>query len=88
MNIKEYLKEQLETDPEFKVEYEKLQLEKKLVKKLAEARIQQNMTQKELAEKAGVRQSHLSRFESGKHTPSWDFVHRVAYSLGKTVDVV
>jgi len=87
MKFQDWLKEQLETDPEFKVEFEKIQSEKILVKKLAEARIEQNLTQQDLAEKAGVKQSHLSRFESGKHTPSWDFVHRVAYGLGKTIHI-
>ncbi|MCL2177347.1 MAG: helix-turn-helix domain-containing protein [Firmicutes bacterium] len=86
MTFQEWKKEQLK-DPIVRLEYEKIQLEKMLAKKLAETRIQQNITQQELADKVGVKQSHLSRFENGKHAPSLEFIQRVASGLGKQLHI-
>ena len=41
------------------------------------------MTQKELAEKTGIRQSNISRIESGTSSPTIDTLSRIAAGLGK-----
>ena len=56
MLLKEWKELQLATDPVFKREYERLQAEKKMVKQFVEARQELNLTQQELADRAGVRQ--------------------------------
>ncbi len=41
-----------------------------------------NLTQDELAEKAGLPQSHISRLESAKHSPSRATLEKIAAALG------
>ena len=47
------------------------------------ARLACNMTQKELAERTGIRQSNISRIESGADSPTVDTLARIAAGLGK-----
>ena len=53
-DIQKYLHEQL-NDPEFRREYEALEPEYEAIRGIIGARIDANMTQKELAEKTGIR---------------------------------
>ena len=41
------------------------------------------MTQKQLAEKVGTKQSSIARLESGNYNPSLQFLQKVANALGK-----
>jgi DNA-binding XRE family transcriptional regulator len=45
-------------------------------------REQAELTQQELAEKAGLRQSHISRLEKGHHSPSALTLEKIATALG------
>ena len=45
------------------------------------------MTQKELAEKTGIRQSNISRIESGASSPTVDTLARIAAGLGKKLKI-
>ena len=64
-DLQKYKKKQLQ-DTEFKAEYERTRPEFEIMRALVDARISQHMTQKELAEKSGVRQSNISRIENGE----------------------
>lgn len=44
-------------------------------------RQQQKMTQQQLARKAGIPQSHVSRLESGRHTPAEATIRKIAKAL-------
>lgn len=48
-------------------------------------REQAGLTQQELAEKAGLRQSHISRLEKGHHSPSALTLEKIAGALGVAV---
>lgn len=48
-------------------------------------REQAGLTQQELAEKSGLRQSHISRLEKGHHSPSAMTLEKIAAALGTTV---
>lgn len=74
-------------DEEFKMEYEKLKPRYDLIAQIIDARNQQNITQEELALRAGTQKSNISRFESGAYNPSLDFVTKLAKSLGKKVQI-
>lgn len=50
--------------------------------KIREARKAAGMSQAELAEKAGLTQSHVSRLENGDHSPSHQTVKKIADALG------
>jgi len=45
------------------------------------------MTQKELAEKTGIRQSNISRIENGSASPTIDTLARIAAGLGKQLKI-
>lgn len=70
-------------DPEFSREYETLREEYKLAREVIELRKQRNMTQKELAEKAGTSQPAIARLESGQyHNVSMSFMRKIGKALG------
>jgi len=48
----------------------------------------QGLTQKELAEKAGLQRTHISRIESGKYAVTIDTLDTIARVLGCKVDLV
>lgn len=81
------LKEELFKDPEFKAEYDALEPEYELIRQLLKARRDSNMTQKELAEKIGTKQSCIARLESGNYNPSFQFLQKVAKALNKKLSV-
>ena len=58
MNLDQY-KAELLKNPEIQMEYDSLTPEYDLMRQIIQARIDQNMTQKQLAEKVGTKQSVL-----------------------------
>jgi DNA-binding XRE family transcriptional regulator len=48
-------------------------------------RIRAGLTQSQLAEKSGLPQSHISRLEIGKHSPSRATIEKIATALGLPV---
>ena len=64
-------------------EYEKLRPEYEAICAVIAARLGSNMTQKELAEKTGIRQSNISRIESGSCSPTVATLQALAEGLGK-----
>lgn len=81
------LKTELLKDPEFKAEYDALEPEYELIRQLIQARNDRNMTQKQLAERVGTKQSNIARLESGNYNPSFQFLQKVATALGKKLSV-
>ena len=81
------LKEELFKDAEFKAEYDALEPDYELIRQLIRARSESKMTQKELAEKIGTKQSCISRLESGNYNPSFQFLQKVARALNKKLTV-
>ncbi|MBQ8596922.1 MAG: helix-turn-helix transcriptional regulator [Lachnospiraceae bacterium] len=78
--LNEFLNEQLQDD-EFREEYEKLQPELEVIRALVEARISQNMTQKELSERTGIHQADISKIENGSRNPSLKLLQKLADGL-------
>lgn len=74
-------------DDEFKAEYEALKPEYELRRQLIQARLESKMTQKQLAEKVGTKQSNIARLESGNYNPSIQFLQKVADALNKKISV-
>lgn len=81
------VREQIMKDEEFKVEYEKLKPRYEVISQIIKARNAQNVTQEELALRAGTQKSNISRFESGAYNPSLDFLVKIAKCLGKEVQI-
>ena len=85
-DFKNYLAQQME-DPAFAAEYEAQRPEYEAIRAVIAARLACNMTQKELAEKTGIRQSNISRIENGSASPTIDTLARVAAGLGKQLKI-
>lgn len=81
-----YLNEQLK-DPEFKKEWDKNEMEYQLMMMVLKARNEQHLTQAELAERTGIRQSNISRIEKGQAMPSISTLCRIAHGLGKKLEI-
>lgn len=58
-----------------------------LVREIIKYRKERNLTQKELAEIIGTKQSAISRLESGNFNPSLEFIVKVAKALNVKVDI-
>ena len=79
-------KEVLE-DAELKAEYDRLQPEYAVIQAILDARIKKGVTQKELAQKIGTKQSVISRLESGRANPSIGFLKRLAQALNSHLEI-
>lgn len=82
--------ESLWNDPDLITQEEKdrIDFEVSLIGKLIEARKSKGMTQKELAERAGLKQSAIARMESLLCVPQIDTLHKVLRPLGFKLDIV
>lgn len=81
--MKDYteIKKNLLQDDDIKKEYELLKPEYLLVQEIIRKRLNTGMTQKQLAEKIGTKQSAIARLESGASNPSISFLNKVADGL-------
>lgn len=68
-------------EPLVKEAYQSLELEFALAKLIIEKRLEKGLSQKELAEKMGTKQSAISRLESGTYNPSIQFLEKLAKAL-------
>ena len=87
MTFDEYKKKAFNDDPGLYEEYKALQPEYEIIKQIIDARNELNRTQKELAEQIGIKQSNISRLESGNYNPSLDFLKKVARGLDKELHI-
>lgn len=69
-------------DPAVRAEYDALQPEYDIIQAMIDARISQNITQKELAARTGITQADISRIEKGTRNPSLALLKRIASGLG------
>ena len=83
-SYKEY-KEKALSNSEVKREYDALQPEYDLIQAMIDARISQNVTQKELSNRTGITQADISRIENGTRNPSLAMIKRIAAGLGMQV---
>ena len=85
-HIRNHLNRQLQNS-EFAAEYEQLRPEYEAIRAVIAARIENNITQEELAQRTGIRQSNISRIESGAVSPTIETLARLASGLGKTLKI-
>lgn len=78
----EDLEKELLSDPKTKKEYDKLAPRYAVISTLIDARTKKGLTQKELAQKIGTKQSAIARLESGSINPSLEFLQKIAQVMG------
>lgn len=85
-NLNDYLMEQMKCQ-EFKEAFEEIGPEYEIIRAVIDGRSALNLTQKELSDKTGIQQSHISRLENGNYNPSIKFLKRIAEALGKELHI-
>ena len=81
----EYWDEQMR-DTEFAAEYQALDAEYALIRQLIALRIRRGLSQRQLAERAGMKQPSIARLESGR-TANLQTLRRIADALDADVRV-
>lgn len=84
--FRESLHEQM-NDPAFKQEWEAQESEFQVIKAIIKARKEQNMTQKQLADRTGIDQADISKIENGNANPSLKTLQRLASGMGMKMRV-
>lgn len=84
--FREFLNEQLQNE-EFKKEWEDIQPEMDVIRAMVEARISQNLTQKELAARTGINQADISKLENGTRNPSLKLLKRLADGMDMVLKI-
>ena len=80
-----HLKEKLK-DPYFKELYELEEQKLEIVKRIIDYRVKHGLNQRELADKVGVTQQHISKIESGDFA-SVMTLEKVLLAIGYTVQI-
>lgn len=81
------LKKKLMSNPEFREEYEKADVEFQLIEELVRARTKANLSQAELAKRIGTTQSAIARLEGGGVSPSLSTLRRYAEATGSKLEI-
>lgn len=84
--LNEFLDQQMQ-DPEFKKEYEKIQPEMDIIRSIVDARVSNNLTQKELADRTGINQADISKLENGTRNPSLRLLQRLADGMDMVLKI-
>ncbi|BFL71944.1 MULTISPECIES: helix-turn-helix domain-containing protein [Bacillota] len=85
-NFRDTLKEEME-NPEFKKEWDNLEVEFQIIKAMIDGRNENHLTQRELSDMTGIAQGDISKIENGNANPSIKTLDRLADALGKKLKV-
>lgn len=83
-NFRASLNEQLK-NPEFKKEWDNLEVEFQIIKAIMDGRNEKHMTQKQLSSITGISQGDISKIENGNANPSIHTLKRIANALDKEI---
>ncbi|OKH51514.1 transcriptional regulator [Calothrix sp. HK-06] len=74
-------------DPEVKAEYDALESEFDLARKVIALRKASGLNQRDFAERVGIKQPQLARLESGKQMPKLDTLSKIASGAGYEIEI-
>lgn len=85
----ELIAQQLRTDPEFRAEWERTALGRAVAVAIVRYRAQNDLSQRDLAKRLGMKQPQVARLELGEVNPSIETLMRISSQLGIefTIDV-
>lgn len=81
-----YLEEQLK-DPRFRKAWKETELEYLIARQIIDRRIQQRISQRDLAKKLNTSQAVIARLEGMTGNPTLKLLKKVASALGKKLEV-
>ena len=76
-----------EGDQKIIIEVEQRDTRHSIIEQYVQCRKMQGITQAELAKRAGVPRTNITRFESGKYNPSLELLVRIAAALGMSLQM-
>ncbi len=59
-----------------------------VIRAMVDARISQNLTQKELADRTGINQADIDKLENGTRNPSLKLLKRLAEGMGMDLKLI
>ena len=74
-------------DPEFQKLWEEDELEHQIITMLLKLRAESGLTQADLSRLTGIRQSNISRIETGKARPDLATLEKIAHAAGKKLEL-
>lgn len=74
-------------DPEFKAEWDAQASERALMRQIVEARLEEGLSQQELASRCGMKPANLCRLENGNGNPSVATLSKIAHGLGRELQI-
>lgn len=74
-------------DPAFRKEWDAQATERMVARLIVEARLEEGLTQQELAQRCGMKSANLCRLEGGNGNPSVATLDRIAQGLGRTLKI-
>ncbi len=87
MDWKDCLAEMEAADPALKAAREELRPRCEFRRALIAARLDAGLTQRQMAERLGIKQPALARWEAGETLPTLTTLHRVAQVLGPELTI-
>ena len=69
-------------------ETQKQQTRERIGKRIAALRKLAGMSQEDLALRAGLQRTHVSRIEAGKYAVTLETIQAIAEAIGMTVDII
>lgn len=86
MKLEELMKEMLK-DENVKREYDALEPEFQIIRAMLDARIEEELTQQQLADRTGIDRADISKLENGNANPSLRMLKRIAEGLNKKLKI-
>ncbi len=86
-DLDKYVADRSERDPEFREAYEELQPEYAIKEAIVRARVEDGITQAELAERMGMKQPAVARMETGPFDPRLTTLRKLASALGVRFEI-
>ena len=86
-DFEDFKKEMFIKDPDLKRAYDDLELEYSIIAQIIQKRLKKGLSQKQLAEKIGTKQSAIARLEGGTTNPSIGFLERISKALDSKLQI-
>lgn len=81
------VKKELLQNKEVAAEYKRLEPRYQLISELIKARLKSGLSQAELAQKIGTKQSAIARIESGNANPTIDFLEKMTSAMNSKLTI-
>ena len=78
----EVLAQELDRDPDFRAEWQRLGLAREVAAELVRHRSENGLSQREFAERLGVSQPRVAKLESGEHNPDVNTLVNISRATG------